>query len=419
MKCVVLAAIAIAAVSVAQAQDTLSVHLGDVQTQFVSQNLDLIAQKYGVDVADAGVLQAKLFSNPSFTVSHELYSGEKKRFFDTGSGAEYSVQLQQLFAIAGRRHNQIAVARTESDISKLSYYDLMRSLKFQVSSTFYQLYFLEQTELLFSREESSIGGIVKAYREQRAKGNIAEKDLLRMVALQESLSHQKLEVSAQIAGLQHDMNILLHTSRRYYRPIMESGWDKACASMSMPALGSLIDSAMANRPDVRMASANVQLSEQNLRLQRSLAFSDVAVAATFDKIGAPSKNFIGLSATFDLPLLNRNQGSIRAAKASISMAETQKESQASKALEEVVQSYNTFCLYLKATQNSDLGFMESYKRIADAAQTQYFQKNMNLLEFLDLYDSYKENCIQWNDKWMKLLIAKEELNYQVGTAAIK
>lgn len=419
MKRVVLMLLCVLAIADVEAQDTLSVSLSKVHQDFLANNLDLIAQRYSMDAAEAIVKQSRLYANPSLTVGRELYSGEKKKFFDRGSDAEYSLQLQQLFSIAGRRHNQIEMAKIGYSISQLSYQDLMRNLNYHLTNSFYQLYFQQQSLALFTDEQRSIGRIVSAYQEQKTRGNIAQKELLRMVALQESLEHQRLDVESQILALQHDMNTLLHTCNRYYRPTLDESWEQKAVAASIPSIASLIDSASTNRSDVRMALQNLSLAQQNIKLQRSMAIPDIALGGQFDRVGGPSRRYVGVTATFDLPLFNRNQGSISAAKASVRAAQAQSDAQVNRAAEDVVSSYHMLLLYHKAIQHADPSFITSYKELIDAAQKQYLQRNMSLLEFLDLYDSYKENCLEWNDKWMKYLMAKEELNYQVGAAIVK
>lgn len=418
MKRVVLFAICTLLISRLNAQDTLRVTLEQVQSKFIDQNLDLIAQRYNMDAGEAMVKQARLFSNPSFSMSRELYSGEKKKFFDTGSNAEYSLQVQQLFSIAGKRHNEIAMAKLGYDVSRFSYMDLMRSLKYQLSSSFYQLYFNQQSLSLFSSEEKSISSIIAVYKEQKKRGNVSEKDLLRMIALQESLQHQRLDVENQIENLQHDLNILLRTSNKVYLPFLVEGWEKRMVGQPLPSLGALIDSVAAIRPDVKIMQTNLKMAEQNVRLQKSLAVPDIAIGSSYDRIGGPSKQFVGISASFDLPFFNRNQGNISSAKATMKALQIQGEALSNKAVEDVVKCYNVLMHYQQAVNMADSEFILSYKRIVDAAQMQYIQKNMSLLEFLDLYDSYKVNYLQWNDRWMRYLIAKEELNYQVGATVV-
>lgn len=407
------------AMGYAKAQDTLVVSFSKVQQYFLSNNLELIAQRYNMDAADALAKQAKLFANPSLSVSREAYSGEKKKLFDVSSQGEYSLQLQQLFSIAGKRRNQIEMAKMGYKVSELSYHDLMRNLKYQLASTFYQLYFLQQSDVLYDEELCFVESIVKGYREQKERGNIAAKDLLRMVALKESLEHQKMEVSAQVVSLEHDLNLLLHTSCKVYCPTLDDGWQQQVSGVSLPPLGVVIDSVLANRPDVQIAKQRLLMAQQNVKVQRSLAIPDVTLGVQYDKVGGSTKKYVGLTASFDLPFFNRNQGNISAAKASANAVQSLLDAQSSRAYEDIACSYQTFVQYQKAIGKSDSTFIPNYRCLIDAAKVQYLHHNMSLVEFIDLYDSYKENRIDWNDRWMKLLLAKEELNFQVGTSIVK
>lgn len=403
----------------ANAQDTLSITIAQVQAEFLSKNLSLIAQRYNMDISEALVKQAQIFANPSVGINREFYSGETHRFLKSGNTAEYSLQIQQLFSIAGKRKNLIESAKLGYNLSQLSYLELMRTLKYQVSTLFYQLYFLQQSFPLYQMEEASIEKVVKAYKEQRRKGNVAEKDYLRMVALQESLEHQRLAAEDQQIALQANINTLLCSHGKYYKPLLGQNWQRELVAEKLPSFQAIIDSATANRPDIKMAQTNLLLAQQNVRLQRSLAFPDITIGGNYDRIGGPTKNYIGLTASFELPLFNRNQGNIRSAKAAELMAQTQNLEQYNKVSQEILSSYELLSLYQKSVLKSDPSYMESYKTILNAALQQYLQQNMSLLEFIDLYESYKDNLLQWNDRWMKYFIAKEDLNYKVGYSLVK
>ena len=54
-----------------------------------------------------------------------------------------------------------------------------------------------------------------------------------------------------------------------------------------------------------------------MRLQRSLAFPEVSVKGTYDKAGNFINDYWAIGLSVSLPIFNRNQGNIRAAKISI------------------------------------------------------------------------------------------------------
>src|ERR1700743_2099521 len=64
------------------AQDTLRLSLRDAEELFIKNNVQLLAQKYSIDSAKAGIITARLFDNPQFGVATGLYNSVTNKFFD-------------------------------------------------------------------------------------------------------------------------------------------------------------------------------------------------------------------------------------------------------------------------------------------------------------------------------------------------
>ena len=78
-----------------------------------------------------------------------------------------------------------------------------------------------------------------------------------------------------------------------------------------------LTSLLYERPDLKLAQASVKASEADVRLQRSLAFPEVSVKGTYDKAGNFINDYWAIGLSVSLPIFNRNQGNIRAAKISV------------------------------------------------------------------------------------------------------
>ena len=82
--------------SSAFSQDTVRLSVEEAEQRFVSQNLELLAAKYEVDIAKAQVLQAGLWYNPNINYMQGLYDPISKKYFDASRSGEYYVQINQL-----------------------------------------------------------------------------------------------------------------------------------------------------------------------------------------------------------------------------------------------------------------------------------------------------------------------------------
>src|ERR1700712_5141178 len=76
------------------AQDSTHISLADAEAQFVQKNLQLLAEKYNISIAQAQVVQAKLYPNPNFALSGNGYDAVNKKFLNVSApSGDYTVAL--------------------------------------------------------------------------------------------------------------------------------------------------------------------------------------------------------------------------------------------------------------------------------------------------------------------------------------
>src|SRR5664279_3526863 len=86
-----------------RAQDSTRITMQNAEKQFLEKNLRLIAEKYNIDIARAGIIQAGLYNNPSIQLSSALYNGEQNKILDVSNATgQYAIGLQQLILMAGK-----------------------------------------------------------------------------------------------------------------------------------------------------------------------------------------------------------------------------------------------------------------------------------------------------------------------------
>jgi len=64
-------------------------------------------------------------------------------------------------------------------------------------------------------------------------------------------------------------------------------------------------------------------------------------------------------------------------------------------------------------------FSADFASLLKGAESNYAKKNISLLEFVDLFESYKDNMVQYNNVRALRLSAFEELNFNVGKDVFK
>jgi len=391
-------------------QDTLKLTIGEAETLFLNKNLDLIAQKYSIDSAKATVITAKLYDNPDFSYSNAFYNASTHHFFDP----EMSVQVSQLIRLAGKRNKSIDLAKSGIDVAQYQLYDLLRTLRFVLRNDFYNIYFLEQSSKLYQLEIASLQKIVPAFEDQVKKGFMAPVDVLRIQSQLYTLQAEYDNLQTHIDNIQSELKVLIRANPSiYFLPVAPIS-DLNNQVVSQTNYQSLIDSAIVNRPDLKALNANIVFTNYNLRLQKAYAKPDITIGANYDRLGSYVQDYNAIGISIPLPLFNRNQGNIQNAKIQTEVNKTLYESALDKIKSEVTTSYITALRAEKLLLGFDPKFEENMKDLIAQVTINFQKKNITMLEFLDYYNSYKQNVLQINQLRFNKMSALEQLNFSVG-----
>ena len=395
--------------------DTLRLPLQSAEKMFLDSNLQLLAQRYNIDANKALVIQARLWPNPNFSIGHTLYSGTLNKFFPTGANDETTVGLSQLILLAGKRNKQVKIAQENVHLTEYQFFDLLRTLKYTLRTDFYHIYYLRQSALVYDEEIKALTQVVKAFAEQQGKGYISEKEVVRIKAQLYNFQSEYSDLINQINDTESELRLVLQVKPNFFIDPLTDSVSLSKLDPTQFPLTTLMDSAYHNRTDLSIARTNTKISQLNYNYQKALAVPDLSLSLGYDEAGSFLYNYYGIGASIDLPFFNRNQGNIKSAKAQISGAQaTQRVTQAT-VEENVATSLQKAFAQQKLYQNIDPKFYLDFQRLLHEVLSNYQKRNLGLLEFLDFYDSYKQNTLQMNTIQFNRVSAFEDINYYTGT----
>ena len=391
-------------------QDTLSLTLPQAEALFLNKNLSLIAQKYSIDSAKASVITARLYDNPEFSYSNAFYDPASRRFFEP----EIGIQVSQLVKLAGKRNKSIDLAKSGIAIQEFQFYDLLRTLRYILRNDFYKIYFLEQSSTLYQLEINSLQKIVPSFEEQVQKGFLAPKDVLRIKSQLYTLQAEYNDLQTNIDDVQSDLKLLIRAApQSFIAPLPDlSALNKNVVAQT--GFQPLLDSALANRPDLKVLNAGILFNKNNLRLQQAFAKPDITISANYDRQGGYVRDYNSIGIGLPLPFFNRNQGNIKNAKIQIDASQVAYESGVDIVKNDVTTHYITALRSEKLLLSLDPKFDADLKHLIDEVLINFKKKNISMLEFLDFYESYKQNVLQLNTLRFNKMSALEQLNFSSG-----
>ncbi len=405
--------------SVAAAQknfDTLYFSLPQAEQLFIKNNLQLLAQRFSIDSAKANIITAKLYDNPQFGFNTGFYQPDTKKFFDySDENREIALQFSQLIKTAGKRSKAIELAKTGVQITEYQFYDILRSLRYTLRNDFYNIYYLQQMQKAYNLEINSLQKTSTAFEEQVKKGNIAQKELVRIKSQLYSLQIELATLQGTIDDVHSEFKLLLRADASAYVIPLITIDERPQTIISRTTYQSLLDSAYNNRFDLKMAKSTVTFNQQNLLLQKALAVPDVSVNAGYDRLGSYVKGFNAVGFGINIPIYNRNQGNIKQAIALTGSSKLQVSATQDAIESQVANNYIGAMRAEKLLNSFDPSFEGDFNTLINEVTKNYERRNISLLEFIDFYDSYKQNVLQLNSLRYNRISQLEQLNFTTGT----
>lgn len=395
--------------------DTVRLALPDAEQRFFQNNLAVLAQQYNVTVAQAQAVQARIIDNPTLYVEQDVLRRRISRpVVPEGTlGNEAIVTVQQLFSIAGRRKAAGRVAQQAAVVEQYNLQDLLRTLRYQLRTTFYDLIFKQQTLKVYDTEINSLSRTVNLYQTQFEKGNVALKEVIRLRAFLFTLQSEKQALLTDVAAEQSDLHVLLRDPiSTTYVPVVDLGRTRAL-SLNAYSEQQLTDTALVLRTDLNARRASLEQQNLNLTLQRKLATPDLAVGYTYDKAGSYINNYSALTLGMAIPIFNRNQGNIQVAQAQIAGGKLLVDQQQLIVQSEVHQAYQLAVRSDELFQSTDRD-TAPFARLMTGIEQSYAKRVLTVVEYLDFFESYKNNLVQLNTLRANRIRAFEQLNFAVG-----
>jgi cobalt-zinc-cadmium efflux system outer membrane protein len=404
----------------AQSADTLQLTLPQAEQLFVKNNYQLIAQNYQTDQAKADIITAKLFDNPTLSAETQLYNQNTKRFFETSkTNGEYQASISQLVKLAGKRNKNVQLATVGVKLAEYQYFDLMRTLRYNLRSNFYKTYFAQQSAKLYLQQISSLQKLLSASEEQLKAGNIAMKDIIRIKSLVYSLQTEYNNLENSIEDMETDLKLMTNIKPDSNVSLVMDPAEEQNYQPDKAVYTSLLDSARTNRADLKLTQAGISYAEKSLLVQKAMAVPDVQFSLTYDLQGSYPNNYTGLGLSIPLPLFNRNQGEIKKAKIAIDAGKNLLNQQEATLENEVFNSYKTAVRTEGLYKGFDKNFNTDFDKLIAEVIKNFKSRNLSLIEFTDFYDSYRQNVLQMNDLKYQRMNAKEEINYVTGSTIFK
>lgn len=387
------------------------------ETAFLKNNFLLLAEQYNLSAADAAIIQAKIWDLPILSGEFNLINPQNDRFLDVGAKGQKALAVQQLIYLGGKHKKQIEFAKSNKELAVLQYEQLVRSLKLELRSRFYELFFNQQKVKSINEQLSHLDTLVQSYSKQAAKGNVSMKDVVRLQSLTLSLRSNLTDIEQANREAQTSLRIITGIEEDI-EAVEASNLTDMCKKPFLLTQTEGMELCKTNNPDWLFAAKTVENSNVFLAWQKSLAIPDLTLGASYDQRGGAFQNQTNITFAIPLPLWNKNKGNIKIAE---SMLDQQATLLKQKELELSTQLSNALSLlryYQKQYNDASLN-QPDFEFVFKGVLQNFQKRNISLIEFTDFIESYNQSVLFLDEIEKQIMIQGQTINYIVSQPVFK
>lgn len=399
--------------------DTIPLQLTVNQAErlLLERNPQLRLAQLEVEAAEAILLQEKKWDNPEVSLLYNVYNPITGKYFDASSEGETDIEIEQSIPIGGQRKERIRKQEATVNAATSQQEWTNYQTRMDLHRLMAEVYYLQEKAAVFDTEIHSVERILTAYRRQAEQGNLSHMDVARMEALKLRLVGEQNGFLGQLFERKNDLRLMLCLDEtifvvKFSYPLSDDHPNGSHFPSQLP----LSDFSVSSRPDLMALQSLTQAAEHDLKLQKANALPRLGMKAEYDKNGNICHNFFGIGATLTLPLLDRNQGNIKQSKVECERIQIEAEIAQRQADAEIRLRYGNLMRQQSLLEEAQGMSLADWS--PETAEKQLLNRNISILEFIDLYDAWRETQLLIIEARNRLMQAAINLNEAFGKEII-
>jgi outer membrane protein, heavy metal efflux system len=353
-------------------------------------NLGYIAEQFNVTIAEAGLKASKIFPDPEISVS---YSNNQDQTLHMGQGIETGISYP--ISLGNKRGANIAFARSQYELSQLALDEYFCNLRADAALGYFATL---KAQKAYQLQEDTYKQLQKLAQSDSLRLSVGEAN--EIDAMQSSLEAkaQLNEVYQSKAEMQNAFADFARLQGKTLSDTLFVPSDDFPLSPREFMLPQLIENALKNKGDVKIAIKNKEISEKNLQLLKANRAFEFSLEAGYSYNSvvkndvAPAPSFRSYSAGISIPLKfsNINRDAVHAAKFAIEQSETNCKDIELQITTEVTRAYNTFMSEKRKIEHYNHGVIDNAEKILKGRIYSYQRGESGLVDVINAQHTYND-----------------------------
>jgi cobalt-zinc-cadmium efflux system outer membrane protein len=351
-----------------------------------TNNLELHSERFNLDIAETEITTAKL--RPNLNLSVEAVQIMNSSEFDgntnwnNSQNREEMWQVSKPFQIAGQRKNKIELANKNFELEEKLFIERKRNLFSEVATQWLEIWTAKKQLEIIETAKFNIDTLLQTNQARYRNQVITKTDLFRTELLAKQYSVLYKSALQEVATHQKKFKFLLGANES----VDIDPEDKFLFSIS-ENLEVLLQEALGNRSDIQAAKVFSEVSNSNIKLQKSFAYPQPELGLIYNPQNSVPR--FGISAAIDLPFFDRNQGEIKKSRLLKEQADQEVKMLQSKIENEINIAFSNFQLQ-KENLEKFQELMEQSQSILDNVKYAYLKGGTTIIDFLEAQRSWLE-----------------------------
>lgn len=375
-----------------------------------ANNPVLKTEQFNIGMAEADVVTAKLRPNP--VLNNESLQIMDSEHFSESNDWHSKYNREVLWQIAkpiqwfGQRKNKINVAYGNLTLEEKNYTETERNLFLEVAQKWLEVWVAQKQIDIIQIAKENTDSLVKINQRRFNNQVITQTELFRTELLAKQYAIQYKTAAQEVKSRQKEFGFLLGVEEE-----VNVDSEDVFIFSTPHEIDSLLKNSLENRSDIQMAKSMVDVSNNNIKLQRSLAYPKPELGFIWNPQSAVP--FMGISLSIDLPFFDRNQGEIKRSRYLKDQAEQQLFTIKNQIQSEIAVAQSDYQLQ-KQNIEEFKELLEQSETILENVKNAYLKGGTTIIDFLEAQRSWLDTQQQHFDALQSYRESYVQLLYATG-----
>jgi cobalt-zinc-cadmium efflux system outer membrane protein len=388
--------------------------------RLLQNNLNLMALRFEIPMAQADILTASLRNNPIFYADGQLVPYGHYSNARPGGQTQYDVNVTLPLDVWRKRRARMRVYESAKKVTEAQFQDAVRLTIDNLYTSFVDVVAARETLRFSEAYAAGIDRMLRVMIELREKGQKTEADVDALRAQQEQAQLQVHEATQALRRANRTLGLLLNMPKPESDALQVHALLRDVRQLPLSEQ-ELVRTGLDTRPDLAANRMGLTRANADLNLAYRNRFSDVYLLYQpytlqyNGPFGLKNAYSYAVGVTVSAPIFNRNQGNIERTKLNVVQSQVEIATQEKQVEYEIEEAVREFELSLQGVIELEKEVVPASRRVRDAAFRRYQGGFTSIMEYLDAQKDYNEVVKRFRDELVRHRRAMLDLNTAVGT----